>query len=256
MRAQLETITPDRASDLLRSQARNRTPRKSQVARFADDMTHGRWKLNGSTIGLSRQGALVDGQHRLLACVQAKTPFQTLVVYGLEDAAVETIDTGKARTFGDVLAFKGETRYRHEKASTVRHIMAYKTGATLAAASKYSNAAISEFARDLDWSRLCEAVDAAAPAKEVIAAAPLAAVFMLTKRAGLDVSFAEGLRTGAGLSIGSPVLTLRNWITSRRAQSKSISQDERFSALISVWNAYAEGRELTRIHVKNRGEIV
>lgn len=255
MKMQIETITPERAAHLLSAAANNRTPRKSHVRRYAEDMAGGRWRLNGASIALSKSGQMVDGQHRLLACIEAKVPFETVVAYGLDPDAVQTIDTGKARTFGDFLAFKGETRYRNEKASAVRHIKAYLDGVSLVTASHISNGELAEFAEGLVWVTVCESIETAAIAKALVPTGPLAAVYYLTECHERIAEFNDGLATGAGLSIGAPALTLRNWVFTRRNENASLSQDIKFNAIISAWNAHASDRTLAAIHTKNRAAI-
>lgn len=51
-------------------------------------MRNGNWKANGEAIKFSSTGRLLDGQHRLRACVKEQVPFTTLVIRGLEDEAM------------------------------------------------------------------------------------------------------------------------------------------------------------------------
>lgn len=74
-------------------------------------MQSGNWALNGQTITIADNGTLVDGQHRLMACVRAGVPFQTVVVYGADESAFETVDSGRRRSVSDVLKIKGYKHY-------------------------------------------------------------------------------------------------------------------------------------------------
>ncbi len=107
----VETITPERAAKLLESNTTNRTLSKKTVDKYADDMRGGNWELNGQSIGISEDGILEDGQHRLAACVEAGVSFQTVVVYGVAPTAFETIDSGRKRSVSDVLKIKGYKHY-------------------------------------------------------------------------------------------------------------------------------------------------
>ena len=73
-------------------------------------MVDGEWQENGESIAVSRSGRLLNGQHRLLACIEAGVPFITLLAENVDDDAVITVDTGRARSFGDVLTMRGENR--------------------------------------------------------------------------------------------------------------------------------------------------
>ena len=95
--ATIETITPARAAEMLASNTNNRPLRRALVESYARDMAAGNWKLNGETIIMGRDETLLNGQHRLHACVMANVPFTTLVVYGIERDAVMAMDSGANR---------------------------------------------------------------------------------------------------------------------------------------------------------------
>lgn len=103
-----EVITPQRALALLSTNIRNRRPSPTLVRRYAKDMQERNWHFNGESIKLSNNGQLLDGQHRLLACVEANTKFKTLITSGVPKTNFATIDTGKQRTPADVLGIIGE----------------------------------------------------------------------------------------------------------------------------------------------------
>lgn len=112
MNAYWKTITPEIAHEWLRGNTINRPVKQHYVRMLASDMELGRWKRNGETI--KRNGRLLlDGQHRLLACIMANTPFETLVVDGIDRDVFPTIDDGCPRSRIDTLAVAGEkiTRY-------------------------------------------------------------------------------------------------------------------------------------------------
>ncbi len=72
-------------------------------------MKEGRWKDNGQAIIFGKSGQLLNGQHRLLACVRVNKSFETTVTYGVDDEAFDTIDDCNTRSMADVLHIKGET---------------------------------------------------------------------------------------------------------------------------------------------------
>ena len=107
MRATTEKINPRLAEKYLELNTVNRPIRQSHVEFLSKEISGGRWKMNGASI-VFNGGTLVDGQHRLWAIIEAKTPIDTIVVRGAEDDSFPTIDTGKCRTGGDVLHIAGE----------------------------------------------------------------------------------------------------------------------------------------------------
>ena len=105
MRTKIETITPQRAARDLKkaeeadSNFRNLIPGRLEA--MVRCMTEERWEPNGDSVSYNGNGELVDGQHRFVACVKADKPFETVVVYGVEDTIHK--DTGAKRQAGQVL---------------------------------------------------------------------------------------------------------------------------------------------------------
>lgn len=117
------TITPDIARYWLRYNfdTTNRNARESGKKNYARDMEHGDWMLNGSMISFTRpygEGedanvpagsiTVLDGQHRLKACVASGKPFVSYVAFGFHPRVRPTVDTGIKRTFSDTLKLRGE----------------------------------------------------------------------------------------------------------------------------------------------------
>lgn len=102
-----ETITPAKAAEYLEANTHNRKLQPRTVRNYAEEIAARQWQFNGETIKFDRNGVLVDGQHRLAAVVHSKQSIDTFVVRGLDPAAFKTIDTGKARSSGELLAMRG-----------------------------------------------------------------------------------------------------------------------------------------------------
>jgi hypothetical protein len=101
-------ITPKKAREILANNTRNRRVRRAYVARLADAIRRGEWELNGEPIQIAADGTLLNGQHRLLAIVEANVPAKVVLVEGLPGETQDTIDTGSRRRLADVLALRGE----------------------------------------------------------------------------------------------------------------------------------------------------
>ncbi len=104
------TVTPDIALAWLTANVANRNLSKATVVKYANDMANGAWELTGDPIRFDIDGNLIDGQHRLHACILADTPFETSVIYGLDPHIQDVIDGGRARRAGDVLSIRGFTK--------------------------------------------------------------------------------------------------------------------------------------------------
>jgi hypothetical protein len=111
MRNSPVTVTPRMAKKWLLKNDSNRPLSQQRVEYYAEMMRRGIWELNGDTIRFAEDGSLIDGQHRLAACILSNTSFTTYVVTDLPKSAFDTIDQGKSRSHGDVLAAAGEKHY-------------------------------------------------------------------------------------------------------------------------------------------------
>lgn len=122
IQCRLETITPERAAMVLNTSNGNRTIRREKVDAYARDMLSGKWMVNGETIIIDEFGALLDGHHRLAACVRANSPMRTMLVTGAPRAANTTIDMGTSRSIADALSFSGFKNTRATAAIVVAYM--------------------------------------------------------------------------------------------------------------------------------------
>lgn len=101
--AEVVTITPAIAAAWLEANKSNRPVRRKHVQFLANEIKAGNWKLNGQAVIIAENEDILDGQHRLLAVIEAGKAIDTLVIYGVERDAFSTIDTGAVRTSSDAL---------------------------------------------------------------------------------------------------------------------------------------------------------
>jgi hypothetical protein len=122
-------VTPEIASEWLARNEDNRKLIPNHVASLEAVLLRGEWALNGETIKFASSGRLLDGQHRLTACVKSGVGFWTFVVYGLHDATFDTIDTNaRPRKASDILSIKGKAS-SHSLAACVKSLWIFsKTG--------------------------------------------------------------------------------------------------------------------------------
>lgn len=126
--ATFETLPPARAAEMLAtSDGGNRPLKRVKMEQYAREMASGKWVTNGEPIIFDADGHLIDGHHRLTACVKADTTFATLVVRGAPSEAKMTVDMGASRKAGDALHFSG---YKNstQLAAIVRNLMCLRIG--------------------------------------------------------------------------------------------------------------------------------
>ena len=100
-------IMPEYAAELLKKNTFNRPVNQATVDDYAAQMEKGLWRLNGEPIIIASTGDVLDGQHRLLACIKSNSAFTTFVSYGVDAEVFDTIDTGRKRTPGDIFNIAG-----------------------------------------------------------------------------------------------------------------------------------------------------
>lgn len=100
--SKVEVITPETAKVYLDHNVKNRSENKGHVAFLAKMMTAGEWQVNGEAIVFDENGDLVNGQHRLKACILANVPFTTMVVRGVQPETFYTFDSGCGRKVAQV----------------------------------------------------------------------------------------------------------------------------------------------------------
>jgi hypothetical protein len=110
-------ITPTVAVDLLARNTHNRAKKQLRIDAYAKAMLAGRWNPDSSDIKFDVNGVLIDGQNRLVACIQADVPFPTLVRTGLDPESFKNVDTGAGRSIGDVFRIAGVSDYHNVAAA-------------------------------------------------------------------------------------------------------------------------------------------
>lgn len=129
IRTEVKTITPKWAMEILdKHNPVNRSVSEQTVQSYANDMKAGRWVLNHQGIAFDENGNLVDGQHRLWACVFAECSFECMVTTGLpiqvfKDSviikAMDTVDKGRARTTGQQFTLAHNVKNGNSVASAI-----------------------------------------------------------------------------------------------------------------------------------------
>lgn len=239
------TITPDLAAKWLQNAAPNRSIKRLHVERFKAIMRSGNWSLNGETIKFNLHGQLIDGQHRLLAAVEAHAAFASYVLFGLPVDAQQTVDIGMKRSAGDMLHFLGEVN-TNNLAATLRWVWRYDAHKM----TPYSSLDAPPI------EALYELLQNHPSIRHALAYGPLiqrlvtrslgSAFFHLMSR--LDeataASFFEVLASGENLSKHMPLYLLRTRLIANSQNKARLSNIQVAALIIKAWNATREGKSL------------
>lgn len=243
--ATVELITPDLARQYLGQNTHNRKIRQGKVLAYAEDMKAGRWEMNGASIAFGLDGALDDGQHRLLAVIESNVPVRMLVVRGLSAKAQDTIDTGVSRKLADVLTLRGE-KNASTLAAALRSVFIWQSGRRNFGGASGSYTTIPQLLRCLEdnpWVR-----DYAPLMKRLTTNAKLPAsvsgalIYAFNEADPEDADyFWERLMSEEGHTKGDPIFTLRKALLSSKDHRGSRNVNYLAALTIKAWNRYRAG---------------
>lgn len=246
----VEMIGPQEAADLLRSSAFNRPTTRLHVTALANTMRRGEWRFNGEPIIVASSGEMLDGHHRARAIIASGCTIQTAVIRGVNPESFDTIDIGRRRSGGDILAMRGEKNYI-ELASAIRGVL------NLSTPGKYLGASFTP--------RQIEAILDARPdmrywVKEFrrlylhkfvpVLLVSVVALGVEHKSQSTGDFFLDKLSTGAGLERYSPILMLRDrFLEYNKTSAVRMSQATVAALSIKAWNAYITNRPIKNLRL-------
>ena len=245
--SRLVKVTPAMAQKWLEGNTLNRTIKDRIVRFYADQMKRGLWQQNGSTLVFAADGTLLDGQHRLWACIEANVAFTTLVADGVSKESFVTIDTGTNRSAGDVINISGIKQNSSTVASAANHILNYRSGDINSAKKKVSRSDVLSFVQDN--TELLEYVTLARSVKSNVrshAAVAIAVCFMGGKKHPQPArNFLRKFMTGEELTAKSSILILRNRLMAERR----LRPFDRLVMTANAWNAYIVGKQISHLKI-------
>lgn len=260
-----ETITPQRAAQLLERNVRNRKLDDSTVRKYVMAMEEGRWVPLASQISLGDDGVLLDGQRRLSAVIKSGIAQQFVMVRGLPDEAQDNMDTQKRRTAGGQFQITGESS-GSALAAAVKVAARYDLGARGAAI--FSSNELAGYPKgypDMGQARefleehpeLRDSVRYGARLRKIGVSGQVASLFAwLFQQVALDPEveeFYQALASGAGLASDSPIFVLREKLIASRNDKRSTRPKEIVAAeIIKAWNCWREGRRATPATIRWR----
>ncbi len=252
MKAEIKTITPEIAAEMLRSNTSNRPLTDRHVLFLSNQMVKGKWLYNGESIKFSKNGVLLDGQHRLTALIKSGKTIDMLVIHGLEEEAFNVIDTGRTRTAGDVLGKNGYSSSISLGASCRFLIMIARGGY-----SQDSKKALNitnqdvldlveknpDIAEAMTFSQGVYIKNRQLP-KSIIGGL----YYLFSKKNAIKAEeFWTGYSTGIDLPQGNPVLMLRTKLMQDSINKSRMSTREKVFLTIAAWNAFVLNKTIAQL---------
>jgi hypothetical protein len=243
MKLTVETITPMLARHLLSCSAGNRGIKQAKIASYARDMAAGNWKLNGETIILNDDGVLIDGHHRLKACIQSEVAFQSIVVKGCAAGSEKTIDMGASRTLGDVLSFQGE-KNGNALVAAINAAASIRNGRPRS--SNMSSAELLDFLSQHPVSRELSADSTRKTLPRV--GALVCGIGIVAHHLGQQDQYADFiavLQTGIPAYAGCPAHALRDRVLRDAAHRNKMPLQEAHKLTLTAWNKFLDRQQVT-----------
>lgn len=252
-------VTPEMAKHWLdTANTHNRPIRDTTVQVYARDMGAGHWRQTGEPIKFSNKGVLLDGQQRLAAIVKSNVTLPLFVVWDIIPEAQAFMDTGRKRTAANMLALAGE-----------------KDAATLAAAAKLAIGVLSGNPKPTSYQsthaeviefveknpELRRAVEVTRPFARRTDCGPAVVAYTYFELAKLgDLMEAYDFWFSAAENIasypGDPALALKRFFTDARRSRKTLTFNQKLSAIYRAWNMRVARLELRSIRTQANGRDI
>ena len=249
-------VTPQKAERWLRKNAVNRNLRPSIVAKYARDMAADKWDLNGEAIILAQDGTLLNGQHRLHACVKTDAPFWSLICIGVPLSAMKNLDTGEKRSFADRLRLEGVEHHHKQHGALVAlfHEYLYTRSAGYPSREELSTTNAKYFAE------IAEAVDFAVSCRIHGVPMPLnmsscCLAFLLFRRCAVKPAeeYISQCIAGEGISRTDAAWSVRAKVQRAREQGQQVTPKDQIALLIRGWNAVRSQRSFSKAYARGKG---
>lgn len=234
------TITPELAAEWLEKNTLNRTLRQTRVTVYARAMSRGLWKYNYQPIILDGAGRLIDGQHRLWACVESGVSFDSDVIFNASREIMDTLDGAASRSNADHAQLQGVSN-ANMAASIAKLLIIYEDGnihrcdaggafpTTQEVVERSHEAAIQEAIVGARATfRLCK--------KKSVAG--LCYYLFHRQNAVLCERFFQELATGEMLEKRNPAFQLRKRLVAQNAQRAILPYPVIIALFFKAWIAY------------------
>ena len=258
----VETMTPESSQESVRMNECIRPTTNKFLDQYSTDMKNGKWVLNGVPIIFSDTGALIDGQHRLLACIRAGVPFKTYVMRGVTASeALQSIDVGNKRGKGDFLAFHG---VKNGSAVASAALGFHKIADAQPTRSKgykfrssetlHSHAALLLYVQEhpgieMSVSQTREYGTLLTGWCSVEIAASSHAIFSELIDSAKADEFLLGFATGAELGLSSPIYKVRERLKREAMSIAHLSAFAKTVLLIRAWNFWITGHAMLQMTI-------
>lgn len=251
-------VTPDFAASLLKKNTKNRPLSPSIIARYTNEIKEGRWKEEtGELIKVSKDGCILDGQHRLTAIVRSGVGLFFHIATDVNDDVFDVLDTGKKRNGADSISIFGEKYSTPISAAITAENW---ISAECKGKRGMSNAEIVENYKENKekWSE-CGFVGVGLSNSISKALSPSWAVAFLFHFSKIDRDeaneFMRQLCEGRGIKNNSIHLLRRRLIDAKVSKQYRLPDEMLIGLVLKTWNAFRRGHEISHLRYKPAEEV-
>lgn len=253
-------VTPQMAKALLETMHANRSRSRLEVGIQEANLTEGTWYPEISPVFLDDDPGSprsYDAQHRLQAVVNTGISAWMLFIYGVSPEAAQYIDTGRKRTYADVLRINDVPDYKRQ--SVLAKYIALHEKFGIEGIRNPSRFPLTQEARNvhLNTAGVLGAIHVGEGLYRAVRANPSWAAYAAWRTGAVAEDgqwtpspFWEKVRTGVGLDAGEPALALFKWYVNagkreRRPADKRLIE---LYALTTAYNKYVTGQPYQRVN--------
>lgn len=261
-------INPKMAYTLLHDN-KNRNVKKVNLQKIATSIKSDGWDVGISMLVFTSAGRLIDGQHRLKACIATNTPIVS--IYSIvpdTEFAMRSIDRGAKRSLADDLRLAGASSSKL-LATVIRALYAYDAGVTPDA--YFASDRYKSVVTDADYNRF---YNTHKDEIDVITAytgkfynnlrkhtapviGPRALAFLFATFYNIDseeaVNFFGMLSSSKVAGCSNVILQLRQKLADLARMSATPSMRIVAACVIKTWNAYITGETLSQLTFRGGG---
>ena len=259
VRLSIELLTPERATELLRSRHPNRNDRKKVINVYAQSVSEDEFPVTGDTIKLCPDGRMLDGSHRCHAVIKADRPIWTGFAYNVDVQAVVThVDGGVKRQPADILKYHG-FKNCSELATTIKIVRSIEA---MPSAARWAEIPREEYPKvAFERPELEDSISVGGRLGKALGTprsitAAMHHLFAKTSSREDADEFFEALITGVGLGEFDPIYHLRRRLevdSQIGAGKERMSPSYRVALFIKAWNAWSVGAEVKNLRWRTSG---
>jgi len=252
--AEVLTVTPAVAKQMLSNRIKNRRLSPSRVRRYTHEIMSDHWVVS-EPLMFNCDGTLINGQHRLRAVIAAGKPVRFLVIRGYDrDETFAKIDGGAQRTLAHWLEMQGE-ELPDVLSTVILYAARYEAGFVPTSAGRFVFTATDGLEFLEGHPEIRHAV--AAPGTVNTYAPRSMLCYSHYVFAGLDKTLADdfmlSLTLGRDEGEGDPIYLLRERLKSDRRSKIKMGKTEKLALIIKAWNAVRTGQKLHNLRWRATG---